>query len=183
MIERLPGTFWGVIIDSFFSLGGVVLTNLANDRRLRAQLDHDRQIKDRDRELSLRKDVYLAAAEAISAGFVAVARFANLDVPHEQITASYMEKSPSIAKVHVIAKGDTIKAVATFAGELAAVYLRLLARRVPLVARKEQVALLGQQIASFGNERDRLVDLLKHHNLEGSADQRRQGIIERNFLF
>ena len=54
------------------------MTNRASDRRLRAQLDHDRELKARERELSLRNDVYLAAAEAVSAGFYAVARFADL---------------------------------------------------------------------------------------------------------
>src|SRR5438093_10325384 len=119
LIEKIPATFWGVVVGAFFALCGVALTNRANDRRLRAQLVHDRQIKDRDRELSLRKDVYLAAAEAISAGFMAVGRFPNLDLPNEEITAGYIEKSPSVAKVHVIAREETMRAVAILTGELA----------------------------------------------------------------
>ena len=86
LIEKIPASFWGVVVGAFFSLGGVALTNRATDRRQRKQLAHDREVKDRDRELSLRKDVYLAAAEAISAGFMSVSRFPNLDVPHEKIT-------------------------------------------------------------------------------------------------
>jgi len=61
LIERIPATFWGVVIGSFFSLGGIVIANRANDRRLREQLKHDREMRNRDRELSLRKDVYLSA--------------------------------------------------------------------------------------------------------------------------
>ena len=104
VIESIPATFWGVIIGAFFSLSGVALTNRANDRRLHAQLAHDRQIKDRERELTLRKDVYLAAAEAISAGLMTVGRFADLEIPHDKLTEIYLEKSPAIAKVHVIAR-------------------------------------------------------------------------------
>ncbi len=183
LIEKIPATFWGVVAGAFFTLIGVALTNRANDRRLREQLAHDRQIKDRDRELSLRKDVYLAAAEAVSAGFMSVGRFANLDISNEEITAGYIEKSPSIAKVHVIAREDTAKAVATFTGELGAVYLRLFAKRIPLVAQKQQLALLKAQMDSFGKERDRMLDLMKQHNLEGSGDQRRWNIIDGNFKF
>src|SRR6266704_7145489 len=160
LIEKIPATIWGVVAGSFFTLIGVALTNRANDRRLREQLAHDRRIKDRDRELSLRKDVYLAAAEAVSAGFMAVGRFANLDISNEAVTADYIEKSPSIAKVHVIAREDTAKAVATFTGELAAVYLRLFAKRITLVAKKQQLALLKVQMDSFGKERDRMLDLM-----------------------
>lgn len=87
----------------------MALTNHANDRRLKRQLDHDRDMRSRERELSLRKDIYLAAAEAISAGLIAIGRFANLDIPHEKLTEAYLDKSPSIAKVHVIAKEQTAK--------------------------------------------------------------------------
>ncbi len=38
LIEKIPATFWGVVIGSFCTLGGVVLTNRANDKRLREQL-------------------------------------------------------------------------------------------------------------------------------------------------
>jgi len=183
LIEKIPATFWGVVVGAFFALGGVALTNRATDRRQRKQLAHDRETKDRDRELSLRKDVYLAAAEAISAGFISVSRFPNLDVPHEKITEAYLEKSPAIAKVHVVAREGTARAVATFTSELAAVYLRLFAKRIPLVVQKQQLASLKEQMANFGKERDRMLDLMKQHNLEGSMDQRRWDVIERNFKF
>jgi len=97
-VEQIPATFWGVVIGAFFSLGGVVLTNRAHDRRLRVQLEHDREVKNRDREMSLRKDVYLAAAEAVSAGLIAVGRFADLEVPHEKLTEGYLDRAPSIAR-------------------------------------------------------------------------------------
>jgi len=183
LIEKIPASFWGVVVGAFFSLGGVALTNRATDRRQRKQLAHDREVKDRDRELSLRKDVYLAAAEAISAGFMSVSRFPNLDVPHEKITEAYLEKSPAISKVHVIAREETARAVAIFTSELAAVYMRLFAKRIPLLVQKQHLASLTEQIATFGKERDRMLNLMKQHNLEGSVDQRRWDVIERHFTF
>jgi len=167
----------------FFSLGGVVITNRANDRRLRAQLVNDRELRNRERELSLRKDVYLGAAEAISAGLTAIGRFANLDLPNDKITEVYLEKASSIAKIHVIAKEETVKSVVDFVNELGTAYLRLFAMRYPLVIDKNQLAILDKQIESFANERDRMIELMKQFNLEGNTDKRRWEVIQNNFKF
>jgi len=183
MAEKIPAAFWGVVIGAFFSLGGVALTNRANDRRLRVQLAHDRDLRNRERELSLRKDIYLAAAEAVSAGLVAVGRFANLEIAFDKLTEEYVGKSPSIAKVHVIAREDTARAVATLTGELGATYMRLSAKRIPLIAQKQHLAFLAEQMAGFSRERDRMLELMKQYNLEGAADARRWGVIEKNFEF
>jgi len=104
LLEKIPGTFWGIIIGAFFTLAGIILTNRAHDRRLQVQLVQDRNLRNREREMSLRKDIYLAAAEAVSAGLIAVGRFANLDTPHEKVTEGYLDKAPFITKVHIIAK-------------------------------------------------------------------------------
>ena len=68
LIEPIPAAFWGVVAGSFFSIFGVWLTNRSSDRRLLRQLNYDREAKAKERELTLKKDVYLSAAEAISAG-------------------------------------------------------------------------------------------------------------------
>ena len=73
----VPGTFWGVFIGSFFAFGGVMLSNRASNRRLQAQFEYERELRNHDRELALRKDVYLAATEAISAGLESVAKMAD----------------------------------------------------------------------------------------------------------
>lgn len=183
LIGKIPATFWGVVIGSFFSLGGIVIANRANDRRLREQFKHDREMRNRDRELSLRKDVYLSAAEAVSAGITAIGRFADLEIPNNKLTEAYIDKSPAIAKVHVIANKETAEALTNLVGELNAAYLRLFAKRYPLVAQRNQVSFLQQQMNSFSQERDRMLELMKQFNLDGARDQRRWEVIDRNFKF
>jgi len=183
LIEKIPATFWGVAVGSLLSLGGVVISNRANDRRLRQQFAHDRELRNRERELSLRKDIYLTAAEAIATGINSLGNFANLDIPNDKLTAAYVDKSTSIAKVHVIAQKDTAKAIATLTGELGAAYLRLFAKRFPLLAEKQRIAVLEGQMNAFGRERDRMLELMKQHNLSGVNDKRKWDIIEKNFKF
>jgi len=183
LLEKIPATFWGVVVGSFLSLGGVVASNRANDRRLRQQLAHDRELKNRERELSLRKDIYLAAAEAIATGINSLGAFANLDIPNDKLTAAYIDKSPSIAKVHVIAQKDTARAVVKLVGELATAYLHLFARRFPLLAEKQRIAFIKEQINAFGRERDRMLELMKQYNISGEKDPRKWDILDKNFKF
>ena len=160
-----------------------MIANRANDRRLQEQLKHDREMQNRDRELSLRKDVYLSAAEAVSAGITTVSRFANLEIPDNRLTDAYIDKSPAIAKVHVIANKRTAEALTDLLGELGAAYLRLWAKRFPLVVLKNQISLLQQQIDSFSLGRDRMLELMKQFNLDGATDKRRWEVIEESFNF
>ena len=149
LIGKIPATFWGIVIGSFFSRGGVVLANRANDRRLREQLNHDREMRNRDRELSLRKDVYLSAAEAVSAGIRALGRFADLEIPDNKLTEAYMDKSSAITKVDVIANEQTVEVLMNLVGELNAAYLSLSSKRLPLSAQNIKIIFLQQQINSF----------------------------------
>ena len=183
LIEKIPATFWGVVIGSFFTLGGVVLTNRANDRRLREQLRHDRELRNRDRELSLRKDVYMSAAEAIWAGLIAVGRFGDLEIPNNKVTEAYTEKSPAIAKVHVIANEQTARAQTNLVSELNATYMRLFAKRVPLIALKAQISNLQQEVDSLTREETQMLELMKQFNLDGATDQRRWNVIQGHFKF
>lgn len=113
LTEKIPAAFWGVVIGSFFSLGGIMIANRANDRRLREQLRHDREMRNRDRELSLRKDVYLSVAEAVLAGIAVIGRIADLEIPNNKVMEAYADKSPAIAKAHVIANERTVEALTT----------------------------------------------------------------------
>ena len=183
LIARIPAAFWGVVIGSFFSLGGIVIANRANDRRLQKQLRHDREMRNRDRELSLRKDVYLSVAEAVLAGIVVIGRIADLDIPNNKVMEAYADKAPAIAKAHVIANERTIEVLTNLVGELNAVTLRMFTKRFPLTALKTQISNLQQQISSFSQQRDRMLELMKQFNLNGATDQRRLDVINANFQF
>jgi len=157
--------FFGVIV-------GIILTNRGNNTRLEKQLAQERELQKKEREMSLRKDIYLTAAEAISTGINAIGHFDNMEIPYDKLTEAYLEKFPSIAKVHVIAGEETIKALVPLLSELGAVYLQLLAKRIPLAQQKNQITLLERQIETFGKERDRMVDLQKQLTLDGVFEPR-----------
>lgn len=183
LLCAIPATFWGVVVGSFFSIAGVALTNRASDKRLRAQFDHERTSKTKDREMALRKEVFLSAAEAVAAGMNSIGRFANFDMPTEQVIQPYLEKAPAIAKVHVIALTKTILPLAHFSSRLGTLHVELFARRHELMNERNALSLVDSQIAQFGKERDRILEMIKQHNIEGVVDQRRWQVLQGNFEF
>lgn len=183
LLNSIPASFWGVVVGSFFSIAGVAITNRASDRRLRTQFEHERESKTKYREMELRKEVFLSAAEALAAGMNTIGRFSNFDIPNDQVTQPYVEKVSAISKVHVIAQTETILPLAQFTSRLGALYMELFARRHELMSERNSIALIDNQVAQFGKERDRILEMIKQHNIEGVVDQRRWKVLQENFEF
>ena len=139
LVAMLPGTFWGILIGSFFSLGGVMLSNRASDRRLRAQFEYERELRINDSELALRKDIYLMATEAISAGLLSVGKMADLETPNSAIAEGYLEKAPAMAKIHVIGNDDTLAAVMNVSNEMSKTIMQLTVKRALLLFKKQEL--------------------------------------------
>jgi hypothetical protein len=165
------------------TLSGVVVTNLFQAKRFRAQLAHEREMKNREREMSLRRDVYLEVAEAVQAGLIAINRFPHLELTNDKILEGYVDKAPSIAKVHIIAKEETVNAVIGFTAELGAAFLRLFAKRVSLSSQRHKLEALRAQVDSSLKDNARTLERIKQYNLDGLSDQNRRDWLERNFDF
>lgn len=183
LMGKIPAAFWGVIVGALLSLGGVYLTNRSSDRRLREQLVHDRQVRTQERELSLRKEVYLACAEAVSAGMDAIFRFANLEIPNDSVAELYIQRSPSIAKSYLIANEETVKAIMNFIGELNSTYYGLWVKRDPLMKKKMALTNLNEQIRRCDAEMSQLIELVKRFSLEGKKDNGPWKWVTDSFVF
>ena len=183
LLKLIPPTLWGIFFGSLISIVTVLITNSASDKRMKAQFENERETKTREREMTLRKEVYLNAAEAVAAGMNAISRFANLDLPNDQITNDYVIKSPAISKVHVIGNAEVVQAIVTFTSELGVTFLALFAKRYELMIEKNQITILDQQIVQLGKSRDSILEMIKQYNIEGIDNQRRWKVLQDNFEF
>jgi hypothetical protein len=179
--------FWAVIagslIGSLPTLIGVYLTNRAGDRRLRLQLQHDRQLKDREREMAFKKDTYATAAEAISCHVNAISKFSDLNFPLGKLWAMSFEKSPAIAKVNLVGGESTIRALAGFGTEFSSAFFRLAQQRITLSVLQEQIAVKEAMLRGFEKTRDAMIELMRQHNIDGVQDRHRFETIRGNFQF
>jgi len=50
LVEKIPASFWGVMVGSLGSILTMALTNRSNTKRLLLQLDHDRSLRHQERD-------------------------------------------------------------------------------------------------------------------------------------
>jgi hypothetical protein len=180
-LDEMSPTLLGIVLGSLLTIVGVILTNASNTKRLRLQHEHERALESKERDASLRRETYLAAIEAISAGMVAVGRFGEINTTQEELMQSYTEKSPSIAKVSIVGKDDTIKAVANFNRELVGTFLRLASDRQNLNVAWERYASMGEKIKLATREQDRLLSLMDEYNALGIDDEGQWKVLQGKY--
>ena len=127
-MKKSPCLSWG-LIGSFLTIIGVVLTNISNTKQLHIQHEHERQLRNNERDLNMRCEVYMDAMEAISAGITAISRFSGLNETPEALIKSYPSLSAKVSKVSIVGQNETIEALAYFQLELNAAFLRLGVKR------------------------------------------------------
>jgi hypothetical protein len=183
LIGAIPGTFWGVVFGSLFSVSGVMLTNRANARRMATQFAHERELRINEREHTMRRDVYLAAAEALASCIGSLGQFVNLNIPTEDAGKAITEKMPLLAKVHMIGGQNVMEGIISTTTEIGIIIQNLSARRIPLNAMKQQIDALDVQLRRWGSDKDKSVELMKSHNLSGVVDQKRWDTISNQYEF
>lgn len=183
LFEHVPSSFWGVIVGAAIPLACVVLTNRDNDRRLRARLSHEREMRVKDHELGLRREVYLGAVEAIWAGFVSLGKIGDLEISNNQVSAEYMAKSAAVGKVQIVATMETARAVLTASNELTAAIMRLFTLRAAVMTQKSKLTQMDANIAASAQERSRMLEMMKQYNLERKKDPQKFQTIQGAFEF
>jgi len=128
-LDQIHPAFYGVIFGSFLTIIGVVLTNRSNTKRLRLQHEHERDLRNKERDLNMRRQVYMDAMESISTGITAISRFSDLDESPDALMQSYASSSSKESRVMIVGTNETIQALASFNVELNGAFLRLSSKR------------------------------------------------------
>jgi hypothetical protein len=176
-------TFIGVLIGAFFSLGGVVLSNWSDRKQQQNQFAYERSQRKIDRDLDLRKTIYLEAAEAISASINAVSSLANLDLTTTEIAGKYQAHSSVIYKLQIVADEPLLEAVNNFLSEVTVGLLSLSSKRLPLEALKNKIAIDQQAQSAAQQKANQAIEVMRHYNLENVLDQNRWDAVNRDFEF
>jgi hypothetical protein len=180
LIKSVPATFWGIVVGSFFTVIGVVLTNVANTQRLRLQHQHEWTLESKERDLALRRDTYLEAMEAIASAVAAIGRFGNLNIASDDLMMVYTDKSPAIGKVSIVGKEETIQAVADFSRELTGAFLRLSSKREKLNWLMQRSASLDEKIEQVLREQERIQAQLNACRVSEQRDESTENALQKN---
>ena len=146
--------------------------------QLLKQLSHDADQKDRERQMSLRREVYLEAASALFRLQTLLGKVA--DIEHEQkiILAEFADMQAKLAKVHIVGSQTTVEAVMSYVNAFGPAFFALLAHRASLTIRKSKVDTHVGLANKASLERDRCIEMMRQMNLEGSRDPARWSAVE-----
>jgi hypothetical protein len=117
LFVAIPASVWGVLVGSLITFIGVG-----------RQLRHDARQRDRERQMQLKRDVYLEAAEGIAGSIEYYFALANADIPLIQL--SQPKKQAWLNKVYTVASMDTIAAFTAASGQLGVSTFDLLKFRI-----------------------------------------------------
>jgi hypothetical protein len=83
---------------------------------------------------------------------------ASASRPIQEGSAEYLEKSPVLAKVNLVAGEDTICALARFGEEFSGTFFRLAQQRMVLSILQEPIAMKVALVKGFGKTRDAMIE-------------------------
>lgn len=137
-VRAIPEGLWGVLLGSLLAFGATYVAT-------RRQLLHDAEQRERDRKMSLRRDVFLEVADGLAGTTDYFFKFANADVPLVELGAS-TQKYGWLNKLYVIASLETIEAFSEANGQYGAAVFDLMRERLRVEDLKHKIDGVGQQI-------------------------------------
>jgi hypothetical protein len=112
---------------------------------------------------------------------VAVGRYSEPKISQQELMQSYTEKSPAIARVMIVGREETIKAVSNFNRELTGAFMRLVSRRQSLEVSWQRHASIEEKIDMAKREQERLVALMDEYTAEGHRDEPQWSVLRRKY--
>jgi hypothetical protein len=167
LLTRVPASFWGIVAGSGLALGGIMLTNRAHDRRLQRQLAHDRELKRIERELAMRREIYLEAAQAISVGLSYIGKLADVQTPLSDLSKDYLARTPSMARVQIVALESTAEQLAKYSSAFAKATIGLITRRAPLEKQANRIKSITEEIQTISQGSSAFVVMIRDRRLAG----------------
>lgn len=130
LLRSVPDVIWSAVIASCLTLGGVLVSNRSNTKRLEVQLHHDATEKQKERTAALRREVYLRTVEELTVANSHLASLPNADPTKANLADGLQGFLSSAAKLQLVAEPQT----ALLANQLVASYTELLLKLMIRVA-------------------------------------------------
>lgn len=142
----VPTIIVAAAMGSVITLFGVFLQNLFENHRNNKKLKQDIQQKKWDREMTLRRDVFLEAAAEMTRAVGYIAKFGDLDLPFREHQTIAEDFGTSMAKVHMIAKMETITKAVDASNVFATLNLELSQLRFSLQLDQKNLGFMQKSI-------------------------------------
>jgi len=167
---NIPDVVWAGIIASGLTLSGVFFTNRSYYKRHKEQLNHEMKLKKIEREMSLRKEIYLNLAKSVSAQNSVLGELFNLDVSFSEIGKTLAENARNFAKAEIIGSNNTIEAISKYTQLFHKYYFDLILIRTSLLELKDKISIQHSLYNQSTEETTKLLETMKHINITNNVN-------------
>lgn len=122
--------------------------------------EHQRLLKQEDREQILKTDVYLKAISSFNSSQLILPSLVNLSIPVEEFVNMQMKNSENIVKVYMTASEETLEKVVNLQISLAKSFSALIPNRYKLTTMLEQIKFKQSSIENLNNKKVSCFDQL-----------------------
>lgn len=180
-LTKIPDVVWSGLLASALTLAGVMLSNRSNTKRLIKQLSHDSDEKGKDRINSLRKDVYLKAAEEMAKVNGFLGKIPQIDPSKENIGDGLSEFFAAAAKLQLVSQPNTAQLAGEIVTRYGEILLILLAKASPIHNCNTDIRIAGNFYDLNQAEVTRTLAEITQLNESGQPNPVRFAALQRSF--
>ena len=188
LFNQVPAGAWTALVAlvaSILTLTGTLLTvwltNRGSNKRLTIQLEHDAREKVKERTATLRKEVYLQAAEEVVKAQTLIGSYAGQDPGAVDLGMGLQNFFGVAAKLQLVAEPQT----ALLANKLLAFYgelmLKIMARLIPIKNAKMAIETADQLAQDALRQMDRVQRQIIHITESGQRDDAALNALRSSF--
>ncbi|WP_219702873.1 hypothetical protein [Marinomonas lutimaris] len=186
MIEALkdiPIAIWSVVLGSLITLFGVLISNRNNRKRLEIQLKHDAELQKVERKASVRREVYLSAAEELVKANNYLGSLAQIDLTKTNIAEGLQGFFTSAAKLGLVSEQETGKALNDLVLAYSVLFFRLLAKVSPINDSRSDINIINYHYDESQIEIKRILAGMTSQNESGAPNKVVFEALNKSFEF
>jgi hypothetical protein len=180
-VAMISNVVWAAILGSGLTFFGVMLSDRSNTNRLIKTLAHESAEKDKDRIHSLRKDVYLHAAEAMAEVGSYLGKIPQLDPTKENIADGLSGFFVASTKLQLVAESGTAKLANELTARYSEMLFSLLAKASPVHTLQAAIQIATEFYDQKQSEVALVLAEITQLTESGSTDFQRFAALKRSF--
>jgi hypothetical protein len=171
------------MIASFVTLSGVMLSNWDNRRRLMRQLEHDAGEKRKDRNASLRREVYLRAAEEFVRASHRLGSLSQVDPVRTNMADGFQDLFVVAAKLQLVSSAATSRLVGELSVTYGEILLNLMHAIQPVHDMQTDITIASDAYERSAAETKRVLSALVSFNESARTESAVFDALQRSFDF
>ncbi len=170
MIAAVPDVVWSGVIASVLTLSGVLLSNWSNTNRLKLQLKHDSDEKAKERLATLRREVYLLAAEESVKANAYLGSLPQADFTKENAGLGMQGFFAAAAKLQLISEPKTSLQVSELVSAYGELLFKAMAKVRPIQKLQTDIAIRDDHYTKAQAEVSRVLAAMTQFNEAAKSD-------------